>query len=283
MVTASLSGARLRSALSLFSDEDQSGRAVFHTHFESVTHELGRLLSIDPFPLSTLPAMRARRLVSAGVHASVRLVDLLLRQSYLRWLREHFAAADAEGRWRAYGSLAIKDFHADTVSLIDSVAPFLLLLERDLTSKEQERPPGFAQLMDTSWRARSSLGPRVLASVNATSSWWPALNTLRNTLIHRDHSRITFGSAHDGFWFQVLDRDGVPFITHPALLAQGPTQVVDFLVYSTWLVTETLLFLKEVGTLATSHLGFSADPPSTRSGEFGQYLATLRLLIERTS
>ncbi|HVF61087.1 MAG TPA: hypothetical protein VNJ70_14875 [Thermoanaerobaculia bacterium] len=269
---------RIRHVRDLF-DVWHDGRTVLQSNLELVGSELGRLASIE-----TADADRQSRLKSAVFYTSFRLSEALSRLSFIHWLRQQFQSTDPHDLWRIFAGLAVKDFHVDVASLMDSVAPVIILTDNRIKSKDQIGLPGFADIQAGSPRTyRTQLNQDLVTLVDSAEAWWPFVKRVRDLLTHRRHSRIVFCSAADGFLVQVYDPADQPIITNSALAARLGTNVADFLLYSSWVMAEIVFFFDQLGRLLANRFQIPADVMQSggRVGEWRPFLSSLNDLLER--
>jgi hypothetical protein len=287
MLHPTTSEERLRAVSCLFAPSNVERRHLFRFSLESTAVELGRLLSIDPFPLAGIPADRAQALVSATFYASSRLNDFLLRQSFISWLRSQFTQHGQypSGLWRAFGALAIKDFHADVSSAMDSVAPVAILIDTDIKKDDLQKLPGFPDIQKCTKRSyRKFMQADLLAVVDSTEDWWPFVKELRDVAMHREHQRFVFGSPEDGFLFQIYHPGDAPLVTQPLFSSPG-TDVADFLLYAAWVTAEVVSLLDRLAAVLSARLSLTPEALDTggRVGNFSEFLDGLQTLIARIS
>jgi hypothetical protein len=285
MLTPQISVDRLRAVGRLFAPSDPEGCHRFRFSLESAAVELQRQLSIEPFQLAGISTNRAEALVSAIVNATSRLTDCLLRQSLLNWLRSQCTHIDEDrsGLWEAFGALAIKDFHADVSSAMDSLAPVAILIDTDIKKKDLQKLPGFPDIQKGTNRSyREVMKADVLAVVDSTDDWWPFVKNLRDVTMHRKHYRLVFGHPEDGLIFQIYHTDGTPLVTQPLFSSTG-TNIADFILYAAWVTTELVFVFDKMAAILTQRLLFSPEVLNTcvRVGNFSGFLDGLQTLITR--
>lgn len=246
---------------------------------EAAASALGLLGSTD-----SPNAERADRLARASGYVMQRLSEIFVRLSFLHWLRRQFADSEGSEFWRAFASLAVKDFHADVASLMDSVAPMIILIDNELKKDDRDKPPSFADVLASSKRTyRTLLADDVRALVDATASWWPAVKNVRDSLIHRKHYRIVFSNPQAGFYFQVYSRDDTALIDDAILKAPTGTQIVDFSLYSVWVVSEIIYFFDMLGEILAARYSLPKEllVAGGRKGDVRPFQAALQELIRR--
>lgn len=117
--------------------------------------------------------------------------------------------------------------------------------------------------------------------IDACERWWGFVKDVRNILLHREHERLVFGYPHDGILFQVYEGSISPKIIDGSLLWTQGHNVVDFELYSGFVVGELILFLDELSSGIAEKLEIrdEATPEAIRSGDF----STLIVSMERLS
>lgn len=220
-----------------------------------------------------------------------RLGDLSARLIQAQWIHQQRVEQGEEPRtWLArFEELAVKDFHSDTASLMDAIAPVVAQTSQPLTGKAVSRPPGFADVAgyDNSGRApgfRECIPADVLEIVDGTKRWWKPVKDVRQVLSHRRHTTISFGHPSEGFFFQVYGERHEPLITDEDLLWPTGQNVVDFAMYSAFVLAEVLAFLDELGDVIGPHLGVVLDHSMLMiGGDYADLVSSLRALQERVT
>ncbi|MFC2072616.1 hypothetical protein ACFLUU_07970 [Chloroflexota bacterium] len=277
-VTASLELSRLRRASRLFKSNGRTD--VLVTNLEGLGAELSnRAMAIGNAPGLAANIQeygdRAKKLSSAVNYASDRLGEVLARLRLINWLTDALSYQTPEDliaqvsdpkvvAWRTYMGLAVKDFHTDLGSLMDALAPVVTQTERGLGAKQQKRPPGWSDLSGDESNARSSkyraLVPQALLDiVDETKRWWPPIKSVRDIMTHREHDRIVFGNSEDGLLFQIYDRSRTPKIVLPQVLYSKGYNVVDFGLYSAFIVAEFLTLFDDIGNAIAKQWQISRD------------------------
>lgn len=224
-----------------------------------------RVLSIKNTP--NLPtSMRqymtqVSKVAEAISYLSDRLTDVIARHQQISWMRHMLDYKAASGvfaqatdpkaaLWRIFLGLAIKDFHLDISSLMDSVAPVVIQAEGKLKSGDKVRLPGWEAIVSRSKTGKSyreQLSPDVTNIVDKAERWWADIKEVRNLVTHRKHDRIVYGNPEDGLLFQIYDQVSGPKINIPQALYQKGLHVVDFDLYSAWVFAEMITLLDDLG------------------------------------
>jgi hypothetical protein len=214
---------------------------------------------------------RIRVLSAAIVYASNRFTDILFRQQEIDWKKEVLAyipksdvfdqASDQKASsWRMFMGLAIKDFHVDISSLMDALAPIVIQVESKLKTKDVNSLPGWADIQKGTRRSyRKQLSNDICKIIDDTDRWWPSVKKVRDLLTHRKHDRIIFGNSDDGLLFQIYDQTMHPSIKLPSVLYRKEKYVVDFDLYSAFVLAELVVLLDEIGNAIASKLGISKN------------------------
>ena len=152
--------------------------------------------------------------------------------------------------WRMFLGLAIKDFHLDVSSLMDSLAPVIIQVNGQLKSADKVRLPGWEAITSgsrTRRNYRKQLSTDIANIVDKTESWWSGIKEVRDLVAHRKHDRIVFGDPEDGLLFQIYDQVTGPKIFIPQVLFQTGLHVVDFDLYFAFVITEVITLLDDLG------------------------------------
>ncbi len=202
----------------------------------------------------------ASALSDAISYASGRLSDVMARHQQIGWMRRTLAyepkpnvfdqAADTQAAlWRIFLGLAIKDYHLDISSLMDAVAPVVIQVDNKRKSGDKIHPPGWnALLPGTKGNYREQLSTDITNIIDrAEKRWWKVIKEIRNIVTHREHDRIVFGNPKDGLLFQVYDQKRTPKILLPQVLYQNAHNIVDFDLYSAWVIAEVITLLDDLG------------------------------------
>ena len=221
-------------------------------------------------------------------YTATRLMDFFARLQMIDWMNDMLSdLPDEESyRRRMYLGMAIKDFHVDVVSLMDSVAPALIQTNGQLKPKDKKALPGWPAIQRDSERSyRQDMPDDLLKLVDSTNRWLPTVKKVRDVLTHRDHQTLIFGKPSDGILFQVYEGIHTPRILDPVLLYSPG--VVDFELYSAFIVAEILALFDDLGERMAVHLNvvLKATPPTLRMGNYkGLVHAMDRLqeLLEQT-
>ena len=277
-----IEASRIASVRELFST-DKNGIPLVRNHLEAVATELGRLASIDSDSTA-----KQRALARVVGYTTFRFNEFLGRRSFVEWLRLTLAepGRDPTGLWNYYATLALKDFHVDVGSLMDSVAAVVISIDGELPDKELEKPPGFADIQRTTNRTyRKELAADVCETVDATDAWWLFVKLVRDLVAHRRHSRLVFGGAEDGFRFQVFVPNDIPLVTHPAFRAETGTGIADFSLYSSWVLIEVIYFFDSLGKLIKARHGMADEvlQASGRAGGLRPLIQDSEMLLRRLS
>ena len=258
-----LDSSRLHRARELFMPSDSTD--IFVNSLEGVGVELGNRARAIGKTQGLSTAMReyvarASTLSAAISYASDRMTEVMIRHQEIGWMRTALAyetqpdvfaqVSDPKAvSWRMFMGLAIKDFHIDISSLMDALAPVVIQTKSKLESKDMGRLPGWAEIESSSKSIyRKQLADDLLGVVDSTDRWWPVVKEVRNLVTHRKHNRIIFGNSEDGLLFQVYDRSRKPKILLPQVLYQKGYNVVDFDLYSAFVIAEVVTLFDDLGT-----------------------------------
>jgi len=245
---------------------------ILFTSFEGLGAELGTRWRATDQAQKLSKSMREyviriKELSEAIGYASDRFTDLLIRQQEIAWKKEALAyetksdvfsqASDPKALvWQMYMGLAIKDFHVDVGSLMDALAPVVIQVESKLKSKDKRNLPGWADIQQGTNRSyRQQIPDDLRKVVDSTDRWWPSVKKVRHLLTHRKHDRIIFGNSEDGFLFQIYDPSRRPAVVLPQVLYRKGKNVVDFDLYSGFVLVELVTLLDDLGNIIAPKLG----------------------------
>ncbi|MDY6911339.1 MAG: hypothetical protein SVM79_03145 [Chloroflexota bacterium] len=258
MVNIQLDSARLQQAKDLFILGDDIDYLL--TSLEGLGAKLGiRWASFQQFqqPRQAIPnkEAKAKSLSDAINYASHRLTDVLARLQEIEWKKEVLSyetnlnvSAMVSDPWRMFMGLAVKDFHLDITSLIDSLAPVIIQADSELKNKDRIKFPSWADIQNNSKRSyRQQLSDTLRKIVDDTDRWFINIKNIRDLLTHREHDRIIFGNSKNGILFQINDQSRSATILLPAVLYQEGYNVVDFDLYCAFILAEVVLLFDDLG------------------------------------
>lgn len=214
---------------------------------------------------------RTKALSEAIAYASERLTEVLARQQLIGWMKSVLAyetnpdifaqASDPKAQsWRLYMGLAIKDFHVAIGSLMDALAPVVIQVKSELKLEDRVKLSGWAYIQQGPKRTYREKLPNDLRDiVDSADRWWIAIKKVRNLLTHRKHHRIIFGNSEDGLLFQVYDQSRFPEIQLPAVLYREGNNVVDFDLYSAFVLAEVLTLFDDLGNAIAPKMHIAAN------------------------
>jgi len=279
---------RIKRARALISLGDSDEYDVLQTRFESLGNELSLRASafnqLRMIGKQTANFEKFQNLSAAFKYTSLRLSNIFVRLHLLEFIRSEIASVPEADRlaemtkppsesnpwmWNVYAGLAIKDFHADISSAMDSIAPLVIQLEGEL--EETGWSPGFYDIRkDRYKRYRKQIPSDIRKIVDQTDRWWPAVKDVRDVVIHRDHHQIVFPTLgdNDGLLFQIYEGLHSPMIVHPKLMYPGGKNVIDLSLYSGSVIAELLVFLEDLVDPIAYHLKIGSLTPSMRWGNF---------------
>ena len=226
-------------------------------------------------------------LLKATFAIGSRIGDLLTRLHLIEWMRLQFAEMDHPESvvgWMRFASLAIKDFHVDVASLLDAVA--LVVIRASCVAVEDSTSgwePGWPALIGERYAAKLPQNVRDLA-VGLDDAWAAHVRDIRNIITHRRHERVVYHGAAVGAYFQVYEGGRVPQILDPRLLDPQAHNVVNFALYSAFVVGEVLVFFEDLGSaLAVNDgVGPATLNSMTRFGDFSVFVDGLDALLAIT-
>ena len=252
---------RLHRARKLFAPNDSTDILV--TSLEGLGVELGnRAMAIGKTQgLSTAMTefvTRAGTLSAAINYASHRLTEVMIRHRQIGWMRAMLAyetktdvfeqVSDPKAvSWRLFMGIAVKDFHIDISSLMDALALVLIQTGSKPVSMDKDRLPGWSDVRNKK-SYRQQLAHDLLVIIDSTNRWWPAVKEVRDLVTHREHDRIIFGNSEDGLLFQIYDGRRSPTMLLPQVLYPKGHNVVDFDLYSAFVIAEMVMLFDDLGT-----------------------------------
>ena len=226
------------------------------------------------------------QLLRATFAIGSRIGDLLTRLHMIEWMRLQFAEIDdPQSRgWSRFASLAIKDFHVDAVSLLDAVA---LVVIRASCVVVEDSPtgwlPGWPHLVGRPYAAKLPQNVRDLV-VALDEAWADHVREIRNLITHREHERVVFHGAGVGTYFQIYEGGSAPQILDPRLLDPKAHNVVNFALYSAFVLGELLVFFEDLGLALAMNdgVGRATLNAMTRLGDFSVFVDGLDALLAIT-
>ncbi len=228
-----------------------------------------------------MAVLRATRVLTS------RLSDLFTQLDQIYWLQSLRLEQDEpdSSRLSVYIELAIRSFHVLLASLMDNVPLLALQLDVPLSTKEWDRPPSFVAIIADSRGKRGCDVPTEIGHVvDSTQRWWRPVKRIRDALVHREHYLISFGDAADGILFQIYDATVEPKLSDPDLLWPTGHNVLDFRMYSAFVMSELLVFLQDLGDSANDYLEVGANRPGmiVGGGAHDELVGSIDELLERT-
>lgn len=194
--------------------------------------------------------------------------------------------------WFNFGGLAIKDFHLDLGSLMDSLAPVVLQAYGVFDAEGTTKFPVFPDIQKKNGSARApkfrgGLPASILSIIDSTDGWWPDVKRIRDTLAHRENLKLVFGVPAQGVLFQIYTPgqapEQTPNILHPAFLSPHGVGVADFRLYSACIMAEVFSFLDDLGAALALHLSLPVQSmtPSMRVGDFSDLMEAMSELAAK--
>ena len=231
--------------------------------------------------------------IAATTHfVTAKLLDLLARFEMIDWMNHELSKLPDEGthQSRIYLGLAVKDFHADVFTLLDPLASALALVSGGLDTEKSRRLPGWTAIQlrksGAAGAHRQNLADDFCKLVDSTDRWLPTVTQIRDILTHRDRLKLIAGKPSDGIFFQLPGWTRTTPILESVLLDPEQPDVVDFELYSAFVIAEILALLDELGQRMSRHLGVKLNKQSL-SMRYGDYrwsaygMDRLRKLIEQ--
>jgi hypothetical protein len=136
---------RIKRARALITLGEAGDADVIQTYFESLGNELGilsRLFTESAKRGKIMPrAGQIQELASSFRYTSLRLTDLFTRLALLNLMRNEIGRISQykilHSMWYPFAALAIKDFHTDVSSLMDSTLPWCCKLKVHTKTRTQ--------------------------------------------------------------------------------------------------------------------------------------------------
>jgi hypothetical protein len=196
-----------------------------------------------------------------------------------------FGIRDFPIMWHVFAGLGIKDFHVDMASLMDSIAPVVTQVKGDVAKKAWSS--GFSTVQTKgqyrNGKHKDDIPSDICKTIDQTDRWWPVVKEVRDILVHREHQSGVFERPSDGILFQVYEGLHDPQILDQRLMYAGGHNVIDFSLYSAFVLAEVLTFLDELGTQIAAHLNIGSMVGSLRIGDFKSLVSSLERLASSTS
>ena len=256
-------------AESLFFKTRKSSEQQLITSFESIYSTISLLPS--SFALENVTSKKL--LLRTFQYSSLRFSDLFFRLNLINWINKSCKRKTAPiyGDWYTYTGLAIKDFHIDISSFMDSLAPIIIQSVIGLKEDDQKKFPGFPDILKGTKRSfRKNFPPELMTIIDSTNRWWPKIKTIRDILAHREHQKIIYSKPSDGIVFQVYGPGFSPKIIDKVFLCKQGHNIVNFDLYSAFIIVEILVFMEELARFLCKKLNLSLDTltPSIRSEDY---------------
>jgi hypothetical protein len=191
---------------------------------------------------------------------------------------------EAEG-WRFVVELVIKDFHNSLNSLLDSIAPLAISAESAVKSKDDARLPGFADIQQGTKRTyRDDMSIELLDIIDSSEVWWPAIKLVRNTLLHREHTILVFGTPAEDVRFNLMVTPPHVYLDLPDLASREHPELVHFRKYAAWALAEVLVLIDKLGEHIIRTLGIAEADLLGSSLEHGvpTLLTSLDAMLDST-
>ena len=275
---------RIKKAMSLFHAGSSPEEHILSTQFESLGSEvIVRAKVMESAHNKSSNSQSLKALARFFEHASLRFSDVLTRLNFIDEIQREFIEKDIKlfSPWYLWAALLIKDFHIDVISLIDSTSPIAIQGTIGLDHKDFKKPPGFVDLLPSIKRSyRKKMPESTIRVIDSTMGWYMDVKRVRDILAHRENVRIVFGLPSDGILFQVYESLYTPQILDVCFLLPNAKNVVDFHLYSAFIVAEILLFMEDLATevMVSLRLAPGGLPKTYRIGPFSHLLDSLNRL-----
>jgi len=250
---------------------------VLQTSFEGLGAEISnrcialKLMDKNSLNLNWKNGTRFQALSDSFGYASKRLTDILIRLQEISWKRD-LLTYDVQPNtftphidpivfnYSNFLGLSIKDFHVDIVSFMDSLAPVIIQAESNLKHKDRQNTPGWPDIQKNSKRSyRARMSDDLCTIIDNCERWLPLVKKTRHLLTHRNHEKIVFGNPKKGLLFQVYNHEMQAGIVLPEVLYNSGNNVVDFELYSAFILSEVFVLINDLGILIAQKLGIAND------------------------
>jgi hypothetical protein len=188
----------------------------------------------------------------------------------LEWIRSHAQNDDSlKSLWFQFATTDIDYFHVEFRSIFDYVAKII----GDITNKPGQITDSFHRLQERLNKPgnRARLGEE-LANLVDSVDWFPDIQGLRDSMIHKGAFTLVFLDPEEGILFQSYGNSLKPFITNK--IALYSKNVVDFQLYSALYLCRLLFFLEEFAKIIRSKLNIKKGGGQAKSYSPGFELLT---------
>ena len=96
--------------------------------------------------------------------------------------------------------------------------------------------------------------------------WLPLVKKIRHILTHREHENIVFATSKEGLLFQIYDNEMQASIVIPEVLYVSGKNVIDFELYSAFILSELFVLIDNLGYVIANKLDLSHKDFSKMSG-----------------
>jgi len=250
---------------------------VLRTSFEGLGAEISnrcralKLMNKNSLNQNWKNSTRFQTLSDSFGYASKRLTDILIRLQEIIWKRASLTYDVQPNtftppidpivfKYSNFLGLSIKDFHVDIISFMDSLAPVIIQAESSLKSKDRQNTPGWPDIQKNSKRGyRTQMSGDFCAIIDKCERWLPLVKKIRHLLTHRNHEKIVFGTPKEGLLFQVYNQEMQAGIVWPEVLYDSGNNVVDFELYSAFILSELFVLIDDLGNLIAQKVGIAND------------------------
>ena len=240
---------------------------VLQTSFEGLSAEISnictalKLMDKNSLKLNWKNGTRCHTLSDSFGYASKRLTDILIRLQEISWKRDLLTYDVQQNtftppidpiifNYSNFLGLSIKDFHVDVVSFMDSLAPIIIQAESTLKPKDRQNTPGWPDIQKNSKRSyRTKMSEDFCIIIDNCECWLSLVRKIRHLLTHRKHEKIVFGNPKMGLLFQIYDNKMRAGIVLPEVLYKSGNNVVDFELYSAFILSELFVLIDDLGLL----------------------------------
>ena len=256
---------------------------VLQTSFEGLGAEISnrsialKLMDKNSLNRNWKNGTRFQTLSDSFRYASKRLTDILIRLQEISWKRA-LLTFDVQPNtftpqidpivfnYSNFLGLSIKDIHVDIVSFMDSLAPVIIQAESNLKPKDRKNTPGWPDIQKNSKRSyRAKMSGDFCTIIDNCERWLLLVKKIRHLLTHRNHEKIVFGNPKEGLLFQVYNQEMQAGIVLPEVLYNSRNNVVDFDLYSAFILSEVFVLIDDLGVLIAQKVGIAKKSYGVKS------------------
>ncbi|MGZ5127184.1 MAG: hypothetical protein ACXWC1_30795 [Burkholderiales bacterium] len=196
-------------------------------------------------------------------HARRDLGNITTLLNRLEWTRAECLKGHLPvGSWAAFAELDVEHFHVEMRSALDYVAK---AIGAAAGKSGQVRDGSFNKLskwIEGDKKNRRRLGEDLAALVDE-APWFPSVKGIRDAIVHNGANSAVFFQPEEGISFQVHGDQFTNLVRVGPELLVNPN-VVDFQLYSAWLITELISYLGRVAAVLGARVPGNKISSNTR-------------------